>query len=699
MFRFVASPRSALLRLGLVTTLCASFAAQSSAAQSSAQEGLAPADLERIQQVVGVYPDATGERVAFVRRVPRKLSEGPGGARNHLWILDSDGMRQLIGGKKSVSGIAWHPRENAITMLQTGEGHSHREVYSLPMNGGEPKRVTQTERGVSSYEWSPDGNFIAYVMRNERSRLQRKNRKAGFRAKIVDEDWVGTSLWVWDAKLRTSTPLSENGAVNSFEWAPDSRKLAVGISPRNLVDDRYMFSRLHVARVDRAREVKKLVDNPGKLGGYAWSPDGKALAYISGADRRDPHAGMLYIVDEASGEVRSMTEGFKGMVHEVRWDEPNALTLTVSTGVRTHLWRMDVATAKTTPIHAFDGVAFRHFARSENGERQYVIGSTPKHPNELFELTSGKLVRLTNSNEWLNDLEEPRLGKQEVFTFEARGLTIEGLLMYPVGYETGKRYPLVIVAHGGPESHFSHGWNTDYGRWGQLLCAKGYFAWYPNYRASTGYGVAFAKADHGDPMGGEFQDHVDAIKALDEAGLIDPKRVGLGGGSYGGYTAAWAATKGSEHFAAAVSFVPFVDIRTKWLTSDIPHEFHRVHYEEKWPHEQVDFLAERSPLTWAPQCRTPLLLAGGTSDPRVHPSQPFMLYRAIKFATKTPVRYVQYPNEGHGNRTNVYRFDYCVRSLRWFDHYLKSGEHRNDPPPAFDMDYAKWGAKLGSARD
>ena len=301
-------------------------------------------------------------------------------------------------------------------------------------------------------------------------------------------------------------------------------------------------------------------------------------------------------------------------------------------------------------------------------------------------------VRLTNSNPWLSDR---KLGKQQVVRFKARdGLTIEGLLHYPVDYREGTRYPMVIVAHGGPESHFSNGWNTNYGRWGQLLCARGYFAWYPNYRASTGYGVEFAKADHGDPMGREFEDHLDAIEHFNAAGLIDADRVGIGGGSYGGgYTAAWAATRHSAHFAAAVSFVPFVDIRTKWYTADIPWEFYYVHYQEKWPHEQSGFLADRSPLSWAERCRTPLLLLGGTSDTRVHPSQPFMLYRAVKFATDTPVRYVQYPGEGHGNRTNVYQYDFALRTLRWFDHYVKDGNRKTAPPP-FDLDYGAWGEQL-----
>jgi dipeptidyl aminopeptidase/acylaminoacyl peptidase len=270
------------------------------------------------------------------------------------------------------------------------------------------------------------------------------------------------------------------------------------------------------------------------------------------------------------------------------------------------------------------------------------------------------------------------------------GLTIEGMCIKPVGYEAGRRYPLVIVAHGGPEAHFSDGWLTSYSNWGQLLAARGYVSWYPNYRSSTGYGTAFCKHDHGDPMGKEFEDHLDAIEHFVAAGLVDRARVGIGGGSYGGYTAAWAATRHSEHFAAAVSFVPFVDIRTKWLTSDIPHEFYYVHYQERWPWQQPGLLADRSPLTWAEHCRTPLLLLGGTHDTRVHPSQPFMLYRAVKFATATPVRYVQYPGEGHGNRTNVYQFDYALRSLQWFDHYLAAEQPtRTRALPPFDLDYPK----------
>jgi dipeptidyl aminopeptidase/acylaminoacyl peptidase len=394
---------------------------------------------------------------------------------------------------------------------------------------------------------------------------------------------------------------------------------------------------------------------------------------------------MLYVADAETGDVTSLTPGFEGMVHAMEWLDPSRLRLRISRGVESRVSDFDLRNRSWADLPATD-MAFGSVHSA--GATVAAVMSGPAHPSEVFTLTGGSWVRRTNSNPWLDGV---RLSRQEVYSFEARdGVEIAGILLHPLDFEEGRRYPLVIVAHGGPESHYTNGWRTGYSTWGQLLSRKGYFVWFPNYRSSTGRGVEFAKADHGDLMGTEFEDHIDAIAHFAERGWVDPDRVGIGGGSYGGYTAAWAATRQTEHFAAAVSFVPITHVATKWLNTDIPWEYYYVHYEEKWPHEQWEYLEERSPLTYAQDSRTPLLLLGGTSDTRVHPSQPFMLYRAVEATTETPVRYIRYPGEGHGNRTNVYRYDYALRTLRWFEHYLKPGDHRSDPLPPLDLDYGEW---------
>lgn len=676
-------------RSGVSCLLLAAFAPVVAA---RTQQGLTPEQVVSLRYVTGVHPGPEG-LVAFTRSEPRPASEGPGPRRTHLYVLGRDGAeRLLVGGRRSVRAVAWRPGAAELGFLDKAEDGT-TQVFVVAAAGGEPRRLTRVQGGIRDFAWRPGGAGLAFTRLDPLPEARRKARALGFRQRIVDEDYRNASLWYLDLGTGAERRLTHGDTVMSFRWGPRGERLVAGMAPRNLVDDRYVFTRLRLVTL-AGPKVERLVDNPGKLGPYALSPDGSKLAFVGAQDRNDPHAGMVWVADVATRRARLLTRGWRGMAHELAWRRKGGgelvLMAAISEGVRTSIAEISLESGEVTPTLHADGLAFVTFEVGDDGV--YVPASTATHPAEVFRLRAGpagaEVSRRTVSNPWL---ERVALGRQEVVRFPSSdGLEIEGLLLYPLGYTKGERYPLVIVAHGGPESHFVEGWNTSYARPGQMLCARGWFAWYPNYRSSTGYGVTFAKADHGDPMGREFEDHLQAIAHFAARGLVDRRRVGIVGGSYGGYAAAWAATRHTEHFAAAVSFVPFTDIRTKWLTTDIPYEFYYVHYQERWPHEQPGFLADRSPLTWADRCRTPLLLLGGTADTRVHPSQPFMLYRAVKFATGTPVRYVQYPGEGHGNATNVYRYDFARRSLRWLEWYLRPGDHRKDPPPGIDLDYGAW---------
>ena len=648
----------------------------------SAQQELTPLGVVTMKSVGSVYPSPDGTMIAFTLTEPRGPDDTPGPGRGTLRLLDqSFSERELVSG---VSGVSWSPDGASITFLERREGDTGRQLYALDVETGEVTRVFEAERSIRTYRWRPDGGAVAFTATDPPPAARAAARELGFRQRVVDEDWDPVALYVWTAEDDETTRVEVPGSALGLEWSPDGSRLALAIAPRPLIDDSYMFQRIHVLDVSTG-SVKKLVDNPGKLGQVTWSPDSRSIAYLSAADVRDPHAGMLYVADAETGEVTSLTPGFEGMVHAIEWLEPNRMRLRISRGVESRVSDFDPRNRSWDDLPAH-GMAFGTVRTAGNTVTAVVSG--PAHPSEVYTLSGDTWVRRTNSNGWLDDV---RLSRQEVYRLEARdGLEIEGILLYPLDFEEGRSYPLVIVAHGGPESHYTNGWRTGYSSWGQLLSRNGYFVWFPNYRASTGRGVEFAKLDHGDLMGGEFEDHIDAIAHFAERGWVDPDRVGIGGGSYGGYTAAWAATRQTDHFAAAVSFVPITHVATKWLNTDIPWEYYYVHYEEKWPHEQWDYLEERSPLTYAHQSRTPLLLLGGTRDTRVHPSQPFMLYRMVEATTETPVRYVQYPGEGHGNRTNVYRYDYVLRTLRWFDHYLKSGDHRADALPPVDVDYGRW---------
>jgi dipeptidyl aminopeptidase/acylaminoacyl peptidase len=283
---------------------------------------------------------------------------------------------------------------------------------------------------------------------------------------------------------------------------------------------------------------------------------------------------------------------------------------------------------------------------------------------------------------------------QEVVTYYARdGLKLEGILVRPLGEKKGQRYPLVLTVHGGPESHLPNGWMTLYHELGQVGAARGFAVFYPNYRGSTGRGVAFSMLGQKDAAGKEFDDLVDGVDHLVKIGLVDKAKVGITGGSYGGYATAWGSTYYSDRFAAGVMFVGISDCISKVGTTDIPWEMNLVHHR-KWLWEDWDYFARTSPIFHLDKAKTPLLILHGKVDPRVHPSQSLELYRHLKVRGKAPVRLVLYPGEGHGNRRAASRLDYNLRLLQWMEHYLKGP---GGAPPPSEIDYGLPGSSASAS--
>ena len=277
------------------------------------------------------------------------------------------------------------------------------------------------------------------------------------------------------------------------------------------------------------------------------------------------------------------------------------------------------------------------------------------------------------------------MGKQEIIRFNARDKQeIEGLLIYPVDYKKGDTYPLVVTVHGGPESHYFNSWVTRYATPGQVLAGNGYLVYYPNYRASTGYGVDFAMAGYEDAAGVEFDDIADGIEFLVKEGLADKNRVGLGGGSYGGYAAGWFGTYYTKLVRAVCMFVGISDLISKRGTTDIPYEELYVHSGKKLE-EMWEESLKRSPIYWAHQSKSAFLILGGADDPRVHPSQSMELYRRLKMNDHPATRLVQYPGEGHGNRKQPGQIDVIHRVLAWYDWYVKEAKPLDGPMPPLDI--------------
>jgi dipeptidyl aminopeptidase/acylaminoacyl peptidase len=652
--------------------------------------GMTPFQVSTLESVVDVAASPDGARVAFVRSVPRPLfGDDDGPAWRELGVIDvaAGSERVFVGGEVSVSQVHWVPGGRALSFVAKRDGDEHSSLYRIPVDGGEAERIAALGDSVLAYDWSPDGGSVAVIAREPKDDDLEDLREQGFDATVYEEDWRHRRVWIVTPGDADAEPrmLELDGSAFDVQWSPDGDRLAVALAPTPLVDDEYMRQRVHVVAVSTG-VVEASVDHAAKLGSIRWSPSGAHLAMIAGVDLNDPSESSLFVVPRTGGAPANLTHGFAGEATDVAWLSDDTLLMLASEGVRTEAYRVDRATGDRRPVGWSAGDAV-FTELSVGGAGVFAVGHAPTHPADVFvgEAEGGALERLTDSNPWLADVE---LGSQEVVRWAARdGVELEGLLIRPLERAADARVPLVVVVHGGPEAHYRNGWVTRYAGPGQVWAARGYAVFYPNYRGSTGRGVEFSKLSQGDPAGAEFDDVVDGVDHLIDIGLVDGDRVGVTGGSYGGYATAWLTTRYSDRFAAGVMFVGISNKISKTGTTDIPEEEFLVHARMR-PWDDWQKYLERSPIYWAGQGRTPLLILHGEKDPRVSVTQSREMYRALKTRGETPVRLVLYPDEQHGNRKGAAQFDYMLRLLRWMDHYVvgEGGEM-----PDWRLDYRATG--------
>lgn len=651
--------------------------------------GAEPLGLEQLvtlRSVVTAELGPDGERIAFIRQVPREpYVDDDGPAYRELHVVDLDGeARGYVTGDVNVREIAWSHDGSKIYYLAQRGDDEHLALYEIPIDGGESRRVYAHETDMSGIELAPGGERLAFLAVEAPPERREELAAKGFDANVFEESARPTLVWMLD--LAADEPSASRaelpGSASALEFAPGGDRYAVALAPTPLIDDYYLNRDIHIVETGTSRVLGE-VEHDGKLGAFAFSPDAERLAFVGAATPSDPRAGRVFVVDADGGEPRRVTQDYPGHVQELVWRDAGTLVYLGARGVWTEIEALDVDEPFSPGEAPAGGPIVRSVSARDDVAHMAVVADTPAHPRELYVYSDeAGFERLTHSNPLL---EERDLAAQEVVRFETRdGLELEGILVRPLDAREGRRYPVVVGVHGGPESHYSNGWVSSYALPAQAMAGDGFAWFFPNYRASTGRGVEFSKLDHGDPAGREFDDLVDAKAHLVDMGLADAGRVGVSGGSYGGYATMWAATALTDHFAAGVAFVGISNLIGSLGTSDIPHELYQVHYRE-WPWENWQFFLERSPIYHAGRSRTPLLILGGTADPRVDASQSLQMYRYMKLRTDTPVRYVQYPGEGHGNSDTAARVDYAMRMRRWMRHYL---DGPGGAPPPYGLDHA-----------
>lgn len=683
----------------LALTAATLFATVSITATASARP-MTPEDVAKLESVgtIAVSPDGT--RIAYTTSSLPDVTEGEdnGSFKQELKLAwGPDMARSYLPEDVSPGSVQFSPDGRMISFTWTKKDED-RAVWGVPVDGGAYRKLAAVkDADVQTYQWAPDGGTLYLLVDAAEDKQRSAQKKGGFDAVVYEEELKLNRMFagkvgpeVDEAPREIAVP----GYVSAFKVGPDGVTGILESAPTPLIDDEYTSKRVHV--VDLATgAVRTVVKTPGKLDDVEISPDGKQLALVAAIDANDPAATTLHLADVASGTFRAITAGAPEATVDAEWLPDGRLATVVHVGAQSLL---RVYKADGSVDHEHDAGALILTRVEAAGGKIAVAADSPTHPTELFVWQDGAFQRWTSHNPWLSEI---TFGKQRTITYTARdGQQIEGVLIEPVGGAPKGGAPTIFDVHGGPEAHESNGWQTAYGSPGQVAAGQGYAVFLPNYRGSTAYGTAFSKQHQGDYAGKEFDDLVDGKRALVEMGVTDPKRVGVTGGSYGGFATAWSSTYYSAEFAAGVMFVGISNNVSKFGTTDIPNEMYLVH-ERKWPWEEWDHLMERSPITHVDKAETPLLIMHGEEDTRVSPTQSYELYRHIKTRKPgTPVRLVLFPGEGHGNRLAASRYDYNLRMMEWFDTYLKTGNRKAKmPAPRPTLAEGAKGAKVEDKND
>ncbi|MGD0773819.1 MAG: S9 family peptidase [Candidatus Solibacter sp.] len=586
------------------------------------------------------------------KRVALTLQE-PGGdkpAVRHVWVYDlaRHETRQWTSSAKSESMPRWSPDGQALAFLSDRE--DAQQIWLLPAGGGEAVKLTSGKNAVDSFKWSRDGKRIAYLASEARTAEEEKKQREQDDARAMDVDRKPVRAWTVDVATKAAQRITSGPwDLREIEWLPDQKRL-LAVATDRPADDR-RTERLFSVAVDDGR-MEDVLAPAGPFSKIQVNPRGDAVAYV-GSPADGPTGQDLFVLPLDRGTPKNVTGGNTDRpVLSFQWMNDGQIAALFQNGFHTEL---DVAGEKKRKLVTDDSLDVSQFTVSHTGTVAYVAETSAVLP-ELF--VEGKVV--SHFNDGFGGV---AVQKAEIYSFKSfDGTPIEAALIRGAGAVAGQSQPVMVLIHGGPAG----AWRNRFDALTQLLAAHGYTVMQPNIRGSMGYGQRFLASNRGDWGGGDYKDVMASVDDLVQRGIADPKRLGIGGWSYGGYMAEWVITQ-TDRFRFAISGAGMADLATEFGTEARPAG-------DEWyygvPYENLAGFQKSSPITFIKNAKTPTLILEGEADTTDPISQSQMLYRGLK-RYGVPAEFVVYPREPHGLREPKHIADRYRRSLEWADKYLK----------------------------
>ncbi len=662
-------------------------------AQETGKHAITFGDLIQLHRVGEAQISPEGKWVAYTVTTPN--IEANRNASN-VWIVPTAGVGplQLTQSGRDSSPV-WSPDGKTIAFLSSRSGTS--EVYLLSMEGGEAEQLTRISTGADIVKWSPDGKTIAFTSgvypdckddacNKARDEEAEKNKvKAHVAEHLLYRHWTHwndgkrSHLFVTAADgsgtprdltagANYDVPPDERGGPGDLNFSPDSKEMCF-TAVTDPVEAISTNGDLFIVPVTGG-EAKRITTQKGFDGEPVYSPDGKSIAYhaqLTPGYESDRWQVMLY--DRATGKIEDLTAGFDRSADELLWSaDSKTLYFTAENETLIPIYAM-AAHVGAEPRKLIADSYNSGISLSSDGKTMIFERTSLTMPAEIFAATSdGSGVRqLTHHNESILaslDMSEP-----ETFWFEgAEGTRVQAMLIRPPHFDAAKKYPLLVLLHGGPQTMWSNAWGY---RWNpQVFSAPGYVTLMINRRGSTGYGQKFTDEITGDWGGKAYVDVMDGVDfTLKKYPFTDGSRMAAAGGSYGGYLADWIATH-TGRFKAIISHAGVYDLDSMYATEELWFEEHDM---QGTPWTNPESYRKWAPATYAAELgkfKTPMLVIDGELDFRVPYTQSLELFNTLQ-RQGVPSKLVIFPDEGHWVlKPQNSRFWYKT-FLDWLAEYLK----------------------------
>jgi dipeptidyl aminopeptidase/acylaminoacyl peptidase len=650
-----------------------------------------PEDVYALTSVGDPRLSPDGRRVAYVvNRIDRETNR----YRAAIWVAPLDGSeepRQLTAGTRSDHSPRWSPDGRWLAFVSDRDGEdekAHPELYVLPADGGEPRRLTRGDEGVESIAWAPDSGRIAFARRvrdaayaeeNERRRAPRRFTRVFF--KLDSEGWTGDRrrhLFVVGLDGGDERQLTEGDCENDEPaWSPDGRRI-VFTSLRGDRWDVELTHALYELELDSGGAEPRRLTQPDESGSKAsFSPDGALVAYCHEPDDGTyPHHTRIAVMRADGSGRRVLTASLDRqcspypLVREPVWDG-DRLAFAVEDGGNVHLYTA-AADGSGEPELLVGGEQSIGLYDLRDGTLVYTA-STHTRPHELFARDGTRITSVCD------DFAAGReLAEAERFTaVSADGTEVDAWLVRPPGCDESRRHPVLLTIHGGPFTQYGTGFFDEV----QVYAGAGYCVLFSNPRGGSGHSEAWGRAIRG-PGGDagpgwgtvDYEDLMGVVDtALERFPFLDGERLGVLGGSYGGYMTSWIVGH-TKRFRAALSERAVNQLVSAFGSSDVFWIFERQFGGPMWEH--VEDWMRMSPATYAGEIETPLLIVHSENDLRCNVEQGEHLFTLLRLLGKE-VEMLRFPGESHElsrSGSPVHRVQRFEAILEWFGRYLAPGE-------------------------